>query len=296
MPSISTCPKCKAQVSIPVGVDAAALVRCPLCAAEFALSEALALAPPELIPVVVPEAHCEEPSDGLELELAEADNEYPLAIPYCELDDTPAVVPRMSAASALRPKRPGTPWWGKAIGVILGGLAGCIVAIYVLAYFLGPRYRELGFPQRIVVGEVIDIPLPFIDRLTVPAAGSRAARKPVAQKPSGSMPAEKRQPRPKKPAHAQQSRPHRLRGRNRRHKSPRQTERRNLETVPIFVAGRHKNGTVPFAPPNSSVSPSAWESTPYGKLALRSRFFHLALQRRWECHKMGAEIETESQH
>ena len=35
------------------GVDSTALVRCPLCNAEYALSEALALAPPELIPVAL---------------------------------------------------------------------------------------------------------------------------------------------------------------------------------------------------------------------------------------------------
>ena len=52
MPAISTCPKCQRQVSIPAGVDSAAAVRCPLCEAEYPLSEALVLAPPELIPVV----------------------------------------------------------------------------------------------------------------------------------------------------------------------------------------------------------------------------------------------------
>ena len=53
---ISTCPRCEKQVSIPAGVDPTALVRCPLCVAEYALSEALDWGPPELIPVGRPVA------------------------------------------------------------------------------------------------------------------------------------------------------------------------------------------------------------------------------------------------
>ena len=51
MSSISKCPKCEQQVTIPDGVAAEAEVRCPLCEAEYSLSEALAQAPPALIPV-----------------------------------------------------------------------------------------------------------------------------------------------------------------------------------------------------------------------------------------------------
>lgn len=52
MSTISSCPRCQRQVSIPAGVDSQAEVRCPLCDAEYPLSEALALTPPELIPVL----------------------------------------------------------------------------------------------------------------------------------------------------------------------------------------------------------------------------------------------------
>ena len=48
MPVISACPKCQKPVCIPARVGSEALVRCPLCEAEYPLSEAL---PPELIPV-----------------------------------------------------------------------------------------------------------------------------------------------------------------------------------------------------------------------------------------------------
>ena len=45
----SACPKCQKQVAIPDGAEPESRVRCPLCDAEYALSEALALAPPALI-------------------------------------------------------------------------------------------------------------------------------------------------------------------------------------------------------------------------------------------------------
>ena len=51
MPTISTCPHCSRLVTIPKDLEVAALVRCPLCSAEYPLNEALQLIPPELIPV-----------------------------------------------------------------------------------------------------------------------------------------------------------------------------------------------------------------------------------------------------
>ena len=51
MSSLSKCPRCRQQVTIPEGVAAAMQVRCPLCSAEYPLSDALAAVPPALIPV-----------------------------------------------------------------------------------------------------------------------------------------------------------------------------------------------------------------------------------------------------
>ena len=48
---ISKCPQCGDQVSIPEGVIAEATVRCPICAAEYPLADALASAPPMLVVV-----------------------------------------------------------------------------------------------------------------------------------------------------------------------------------------------------------------------------------------------------
>jgi hypothetical protein len=55
----SSCPKCQRQVTVPDGVAADLLVRCPLCEAEYPMSEALATAPPALVVVgaaAVPES------------------------------------------------------------------------------------------------------------------------------------------------------------------------------------------------------------------------------------------------
>ena len=47
----SNCPKCQKQIMVPDGLGADTQVRCPLCQAEYPLSDALALAPPALIVV-----------------------------------------------------------------------------------------------------------------------------------------------------------------------------------------------------------------------------------------------------
>lgn len=49
MPEISTCPRCRLQISLPQKLSPAAQVKCPLCSAEYTLQEALDQAPPMLI-------------------------------------------------------------------------------------------------------------------------------------------------------------------------------------------------------------------------------------------------------
>jgi LSD1 subclass zinc finger protein len=48
VPSISHCPRCQGQVSLPRGIGGASRVRCPLCQAEYLLEDAFRTAPPEL--------------------------------------------------------------------------------------------------------------------------------------------------------------------------------------------------------------------------------------------------------
>jgi hypothetical protein len=52
MTTISTCPRCLRLVTLPEGHGPDDPMRCPLCLAEYPLSEALASVPPTLIPVL----------------------------------------------------------------------------------------------------------------------------------------------------------------------------------------------------------------------------------------------------
>jgi hypothetical protein len=148
MPTISSCPRCQRLVSLPDGVDSAATVRCPLCSAEYPLSEAC---PPELIPVEglattepagLPAAyHPDEESPGQEPE-----------------NEAAAVAVRMGATAALARKRPPKPWWQTPVEIVTGGLLGCLLAYYGLALWLGPQFNLPKFAF-----------LPFIAQLTAPA-------------------------------------------------------------------------------------------------------------------------------
>jgi hypothetical protein len=63
------------------------------------------------------------------------------------------------------------------IEVVIGGVAGCLVAYYVLAFYYGPEFRARGFPQ---------IPLPGISWITAPRADDGA--KPPEKKSPKSRP------------------------------------------------------------------------------------------------------------
>jgi ferrous iron transport protein A len=177
MPMISTCPRCTKQVSIPSGVDAKAEVLCPLCDAKYALSEALALAPPELIPVVSVAAEavgCVKRTTGDPVERPTATDEdkdeddvVDTVMPPLHLDDdrdeAAAVaerLPTMSVAAQLRRRRSRSAW-RTVFEVVTGGLAGCLVAYYALAFWFGPQFNKY-LPQ---------LPLPFIPQLTAPRPG-----------------------------------------------------------------------------------------------------------------------------
>jgi len=176
---ISTCPRCQKQVSIPAGVDLAASVRCPLCAAEYALSEAVALTPPELIPVGLHVA------EGLASATHEATAE-PVTIQDVEAphdfegeNEAAAAAkqfPDVSATTQRRRRKPNS-MLQTLIEVVTGGLAGCLVAYYGLAFYYGPEFRNIGLPQ---------LPLPGISWITAPRAGDD-----VAPKPTETIPAEK---------------------------------------------------------------------------------------------------------
>ncbi|MBN1395714.1 MAG: hypothetical protein JW959_11885 [Pirellulales bacterium] len=139
---ISNCPRCQKPVSIPPRVDSSAMVRCPLCEAEYALSESLALAPPELIPLTA--ATERGPTDGgenvsLQNEAALVAEQYSAA----------------PSAGLRRRKQKSGPQM--LFEVVAGGLAGCLVAYYALAFYFGPQFHRVGLPK---------LPLPFISWIT----------------------------------------------------------------------------------------------------------------------------------
>lgn len=162
-------------MAIPAGVDPEAIVRCPLCDAEYALTEAIALAPPELIRVVpadrrVRETHQETAAEECrvrETHQGPADGAFhaPYETPDIHEPNEAAAVaeplPASSVAAQLR-GRPRKSVLRRVVGIILGGLPGCLMAYYGLAWYFGADFDK-HFPK---------LPLPFIQRLTAPPAGA----------------------------------------------------------------------------------------------------------------------------
>jgi LSD1 subclass zinc finger protein len=174
---ISKCPKCRKMVSIPAGVDPADRVRCPLCNAEYALSEALALAPPELIPVV--RIAAEPPAVPVEIATAVSVGEpvgaptESTSEPEPEAENEAAAVARQfptMPVTARRRRKHKSPLQ-TVIEVIAGGLAGCIVAYYGLAFYYGP---EFSLPK---------LPLPGIEKITAPRDSGEDAKDKPSEKP-----------------------------------------------------------------------------------------------------------------
>jgi hypothetical protein len=163
-----------------------------LCAAEYPLGEAL---PPELIPVLVaanpaPAAEAvegiakleemvehEPVVEGREEEKEKSTPEHEeIAIDHEENEAAAVAVgqTRLAAMAAVRGRRP-PPASGlkRAIEVVSGGLAGCLVAYYGLALCLGPEFRNLGFPD-----------LPGVAWLTTAPANPGASREKPAEQTS----------------------------------------------------------------------------------------------------------------
>ena len=185
MSTISSCPRCQKQVSIPGGVPSTALVRCPLCAAEYPLAEAV---PPELIPVLIVADQVEpvesEDVAGVmpphETEVAPRHDE--VATEAEETNEAAAVTAgqtRMATMAAVRGRQPRpASALKRAIEVVTGGLAGCLVAYYGLAAWFGPEFKSFGFPE-----------LPFVAWLTTEPVkadpgGEKSVERPAAAKPA----------------------------------------------------------------------------------------------------------------
>ncbi|NQU19844.1 MAG: hypothetical protein HQ567_01070 [Candidatus Nealsonbacteria bacterium] len=85
MPILSNCPKCEQPVTVPDGVDPSGQVRCPLCDAEYPLSEAMASAPPALIPLDAVPADTEPATE------TEPTDEGPVFGAWGQTDESPEI-------------------------------------------------------------------------------------------------------------------------------------------------------------------------------------------------------------
>ena len=141
MLAISTCPRCQHHVSLSAEMDRTARVRCPFCEAEYPLDEAI---PPELIPVDNTSA---EPFASVEDEDIVIE---PSAEEYVQdrepENEAAAVVGQVPLGIATMRKRPTKAWWRAPLGYVTGGLSGCLVAYYALAFVFGPELKNKGFP------------------------------------------------------------------------------------------------------------------------------------------------------
>ncbi len=166
---ISSCPNCQQQVSIPPGANSAALVRCPLCDGEYPLGDALALAPPELI--LVEPAVASTSSETDEENLAAIEDEADVAAEEKTGGENEAVVvsEQYTATPASVQLRPRKQKSGLRVflEVVAGGLAGCLVAYYALAFYYGPQFSRVGLPT---------LPLPGISWITSPKADGHKER------------------------------------------------------------------------------------------------------------------------
>ncbi len=159
MSAVSLCPRCHKPVSLPVGVNLAALVRCPLCDAEYELRDAI---PPKLIPIAVVTPQQPARTSAPDLHFTHSDS-YQVA----EEENEAVVAARtlMAASRVPKPPVPRSPI-KTLVEIILGGLAGCLVAYYALAFYYGPQFKTKGLPE---------LPLPFIAGLINPADNAEVA-------------------------------------------------------------------------------------------------------------------------
>ena len=149
----------------PAGVDLAAHVRCPLCAAEYPLDAAVANAPPALIPVDAapaekfadvaqgefagPQESPEQVVQTTEGELSAADQDN---LAPADAADSPEqvseVLPFSERMHPMRPKRRQKSGLQTLLEVVTGGLAGTLFAYYALAWWQGPAFElpRFGLP------------------------------------------------------------------------------------------------------------------------------------------------------
>jgi hypothetical protein len=173
------CPNCGDFVQTPANVEPSALVRCPICSEEYPLSAAIALAPPELVPVNVSDNRPDLPPTSLEqVGQSEETAEQGTTFEAGEVNgEAVRAAEQFASRKILRPRRQKSAL-GTLIGLALSGFLAALTSYYVLAIWFGPKFSEkMNLPI---------LPLPFISQLTSPkdppAAPANAIDVPTANK------------------------------------------------------------------------------------------------------------------
>jgi hypothetical protein len=165
MPAIVNCPKCDAQVSLPVGADPVWRVRCPLCRKDFPLAEALDTAPPVLIVLdKVRAADGGTPSEAdchafdaedistlpdIEISLDNSSAEISVAVAATQSADVEQQLPLREADDYIdvnglstqgmpHSTREGYHWVGRFAGIVGGGVVGLMLGYFALLWLGGP--------------------------------------------------------------------------------------------------------------------------------------------------------------
>jgi hypothetical protein len=129
MSTISCCPRCRRMVTIPDIYDTSAVVRCPLCNSEYSLHEAIDAAPPELIPVAMPDFGSDQSSDKNKKGRGEVQTTKSLSY------------------AALHGKRKPKNGLKILVEIILGGFFGLGIGYITLAWIAGERFDLPRPPQ-----------------------------------------------------------------------------------------------------------------------------------------------------
>lgn len=155
--SVATCPHCEGQVTLPPGARPAARVKCPLCEAEYALSEIYEKLPPMLVLLEAPVeaevvagsgvSHGASAFDSLFMPSGEANGEGEL---HLAGDEEPAfdfgapseggtAVAAAPSTKTLptRAKRPPKSAMKEGIKIVLGGIVGLTIGYFILLWAAG---------------------------------------------------------------------------------------------------------------------------------------------------------------
>lgn len=141
--SLAQCTKCNEEVLVPAGASRSAIVRCPLCEAEFPLSEVLDRMPPSFVVVSDPDAGsggAAAASSGFSFgEVDEpADNE-PAGFGF-DPHAGPSQEPTKSLASPpsrSRKKAPPKNAILEIVKIVGGGVAGILLAVLIIWWGVG---------------------------------------------------------------------------------------------------------------------------------------------------------------